>query len=67
MKKRLIPHKYIKKAYTKEDNIKDEDFQLEDPTKNIDKLPKEMFQILGDVISFMENINKIEGEKNENK
>lgn len=64
MKKRLIPRKYIEKAYIKDNKSQDINLNLEDTTENIDKLPKEMFQILEDVISFIENINKYEGDKN---
>jgi type III secretion system FlhB-like substrate exporter len=67
MKKRLILNKNIKKAYTQELETKDLDLNLESQAESIDKLPKEMFQILGEVISFIEITNKFEGDKNENK
>lgn len=67
MKKRLILSKNIKKAYTQELETKDLDLNLESQAESIDKLPKEMFQILGEVISFIEITNKFEGDKNENK
>ena len=63
MKRRLILNKNIKKAYTQEIERKDLDIKQESQVENIDKLPKEMFQILGEVISFIEIINKFEGEK----
>ena len=63
MKRRLILNKNIKKAYTQEIERKDLDIKQESQVENIDKLPKEMFQILGEVISFIETTNKFEGEK----
>lgn len=66
MKKRLIPRKYIEKAYIN-NKSQDANLNLEDTTEKIDKLPKEIFQILGNVISFIENTNKIEGDNDENK
>lgn len=65
MKKRLIPKKYIERAYTLEVENPNKDLDLETTEEKIDKLPKEMFQILGEIISFIENTNKFEGEKNE--
>lgn len=67
MKKRLISKKYMKKAYTQDLQNLEMDINLESIEDKIDKLPKEMFQILGEVISFVENTNKFEGDKNENK
>ena len=67
MKKRLIPKKYIKKAYTRDNEKQDFNMDLEPMADKIDKLPKEMFQIIGEVISFIEKTNTIEGDKNENK
>lgn len=68
MKKRLISFKTIEKAYTKEETNSDIDVKVESIEERIDKLPKEMFQILGEIVSFIENTNKIEGDKNhENK
>lgn len=67
MKKRLILNKNIKKAYTQELETKNLDLNLDSQVENIDKLPKEMFQILGEVISFIEITNKFEGDNNENK
>ena len=64
MKKRLISRKHIEKAYTTDILSQDIDLNLESMEEKIDKLPKEMFQILGEVISFIENTNKVEGDKN---
>lgn len=67
MKKRLIPKKYIKKAYTQDIESQNVDINTDSHVEDIDKLPKEMFEILGEVISFIENTNKFEGDKHENK
>lgn len=66
MKKRLISRKHIEKAYTIDILNHDIDLNLEPIEERINKLPKEMFQILGEVISFIENTNKFEGDKHEN-
>lgn len=67
MKKRLISKKYIEKAYTQDSQNIEIDIRLESIGDKVDKLPEEIFQILGQVISFVENINKFEGDKDENK
>ena len=67
MKKRLISKRYIEKAYTQDLQNVEMDINLESIEDKVDKLPEEMFQILGEVISFVENTNKFEGDKNENK
>ncbi|WP_313755801.1 hypothetical protein [Tissierella sp.] len=64
MKKRLISRKHIEKAYKTDTLSGDIDLNLEPIEEKIDKLPKEMFQILGEIISFIENTNKFEGDKN---
>lgn len=66
MKKRLISPKHVEKAYTTDALNQDVDLNLEPIEEKIDKLPKEMFQILGEVISFIESTNIIEGDKHEN-
>jgi type III secretion system FlhB-like substrate exporter len=63
MKTRLISRKYIEKAYIK-DEVREELLEEESVEEKVDKLPKEMFQILGEVISFIEKTNKLEGDKN---
>lgn len=66
--KRLISRKSIEEAYKTDTLVQDIELNLESTEEKIDKLPKEMFQILGEVISFIENTNKFEGDKNhENK
>lgn len=66
MKKRLISKRHIEKAYTQDSQKADMDISLESIEDKVDKLPTEMFQILGEIISFIENTNKLEGDKNEN-
>lgn len=67
MKKRLIPKKAISKAYSQEEQRADLDLNIGSPESDVDKLPKEIFEILGEVLSFIETTNKLEGDKNENK
>lgn len=67
MKKRLIPRKDIRKAYSQEEENPKFDLGPDSPRSNVNKLPKEIFEILGEVLSFIETTNKFEGDKNENK
>lgn len=67
MKNRLITKKYIERAYTKDLSLEDIDVNQRESKEDIDSLPHEMFEILGQVISFIENTNKLEGDNNENK
>lgn len=65
--KRLIPRKLIEKAYTL-DTVEELDSDKDTIAEKVEKLPEEMFQILGEIISFIENTNKLEGDQNhENK
>lgn len=67
MKKRLILRKDIKKAYSQDLEEPKLDLNIDSPKLDIDKLPKEIFEILGQVISFIETTSKFEEEENENK
>lgn len=67
LKKRLIPKKDIQKAYTKDLSFGDIELDKRDTKDDIDILPDEIFEILGQVISFVEKTNKLEGDINENK
>lgn len=68
MKKRLIPIKDITKAYTKEQKKPELEINMDSPNEDVDKLPKEIFEILGEVVSFIEITNKFEEDNNnENK
>ncbi len=64
--KRLISKKQIQKAYIKDIYNNEDDFEIEKEDK-LDHIPSEIFEILGSVIAFIEDKDKIEGEKNENK
>ncbi|CCQ98047.1 hypothetical protein CULT_780005 [[Clostridium] ultunense Esp] len=67
MKIRLVSKKQVKKAYEKKKVENKIDIKEELAIENIEKVPKELFQILGETLSFIENVNKMEGEKNEDK
>lgn len=67
MKKRLIPKKHIERAYTKDLSLEEVDRDREEEKNDIQSLPQEIFEILGEVISFIENTNKLEGDKHEDK
>ena len=67
MKKRLIPRKDIAKAYSQREEGPKLDLNMDSPLKDVEKLPKEIFEILGEVLLFIESTNKFEGDKNENK
>ena len=67
MKIRLISKKQLKKAYEKKKIENKIDIKEELAIENIEKVPRELFQILGETLSFIENVNKMEGEKNEDK
>ena len=67
MKKRLITNKYLKKAYDIKDSENQIDLKEENVEDNIEKLPKEIFLILAEALGFIEDVNKLEEEKNENK
>ena len=66
MKRRLISRKYVEKAYKKEFANVEIDLNTKPNKEKVHRLPKEMFQILGVVINYIENINKLEGDKDEN-
>ena len=63
MKKRLIPQKYIKNAYIKDLPKLELEKQAIGKKEEV-KLPKEIIEILGEFISFIENTNKLEGDIN---
>lgn len=73
MKKvRLVPQKQIKKAYDKNKIAKKIDLDEEMVKEklglnNVEEIPKEMFSILGETLSFIDKVNKMEGDKNEDK
>lgn len=67
MKIRLVSKKYIKNAYEKKKVESKIDLKEELGIENIEKIPKELFQILGETLSFIEKVNNMEGEKDEDK
>ena len=67
MKIRLVSKKHIKNAYEKKKNENKIDIKEELGIENIEKIPKELFLILGETLSFIDDINNIEGDKNEDK
>ncbi|MCF6460139.1 hypothetical protein [Clostridium sp. Cult3] len=67
MKIRLVPQKYIKEAYEKKKQEGNSQLKKELGIENVEKVPKELFQILGETLSFIENVNNMEGEKDEDK
>lgn len=66
MKKRLIPRKNIEKAYRQELESEDLDLSPDSSKVDIDKLPKEVFEILGELVSFIEVTSKFKGDGHEN-
>lgn len=67
MKKRLVSKASIEKAYKKDLSLEDMDLERRQTEDDIDTLPSEMFEILGQLVSFIERTNKLEGDNNENK
>lgn len=67
MKKRLVSKASIEKAYKKDLSLEDIDLERRQTEDDIDTLPSEMFEILGQLVSFIERTNKLEGDNNENK
>ena len=67
MKIRLISKKYVKNAYEKREVANKIDIEEELGIDNIERIPKELFQILGETLSFIENINSMEEDKDEDK
>lgn len=67
MKIRLISKKQLKKAYEKKKVANKIDVKEELGMKDLERIPKELFQILGETLSFIEKVNKKEEEENEDK
>lgn len=65
--RRIVANSLIRQAYKiedKEEKLIDE--KVETVREKTDRLPGEIFQIVGDLIDFIEIVNKLEG-KNEDK
>jgi type III secretion system FlhB-like substrate exporter len=67
MKIRLVSQKQVKKAYTRKSLPSAMDLKENLTMDNLDKLPKELFQILGETLSFIEYVNNKEGDLHEDK
>ena len=67
MKIRLASKKQIKEAYQRKKIQNKIKVQEELGLENIEKVPKELFQIIGETLSFIENINNMEEENHEDK
>ena len=67
MKIRLVSKKQIKNAYEKKKYENKVDIKEELGMENIEKVPKELFQILGETLSFIEDVNNMEEDKDEDK
>ena len=67
MRIRLVSQKHIKKAYEKKEVTNKLDIKEELGIENIERVPKELFQILGETLSFIESINNMEEDKDEDK
>jgi len=67
MKIRLVSKKHVQNAYEKKKTDQRMDIKEESIEEKIEKIPKELFEVLGETLSFIDNVNTIEGDKNENK
>ncbi|NLJ98607.1 MAG: hypothetical protein GX320_04975 [Tissierellia bacterium] len=67
MKIRLVSKQDIKNAYEKKQIDSKIDLNKSLDMEKLEKVPNELFQILGETLSFIENINNMEGNKNEDK
>ncbi len=67
MKKRLIRRQDIARAYTQDQDTEKLELNMDSAREDVDKLPKEIFQILGEVLSFIESTNKFKEDQNEDK
>jgi type III secretion system FlhB-like substrate exporter len=67
MKIRLVSKKHVKNAYEKKNNRSKIDLKEELAIENIEEVPKELFQILGETLSFIESVNNMEVDKDEDK
>lgn len=67
MKIRLITKEQVRKAYGKKKRENILDIKEELGIKDIDNVPKEVFRILGETLSFIEYLNTKEDDTDENK
>ena len=67
MKIRLVSQNQIKKAYTKRNIPTSNDSENSFSMDKLEKLLKELFQIIGETLSFIEYVNNKEDDLYENK
>ncbi|NLW23140.1 MAG: hypothetical protein GXY88_07825 [Tissierellia bacterium] len=67
MRKRLVSSKYIKSAYEKKKVANKLDLREGLDIENIERIPEELFQIIGETLSFIECIDNMEGDRDEDK
>ena len=60
MKLRIVPRKEVQKAYKRDFIDRNFDIKEEKVLDDIDKVPKELFSILSEVLTFVEKIDREE-------
>ena len=60
MKLRIVPRKEVQKAYKRDFIDRNFDINEEKVLDDIDKVPKELFSILSEVLTFVEKIDREE-------
>jgi type III secretion system FlhB-like substrate exporter len=58
MKLRIVPRKEVQKAYKRDFIDRNFDIKEEKVLDDIDKVPKELFSILSEVLTFIEKIDR---------
>jgi len=58
MKLRIVPRKEVQKAYKRDFIDRNFDIKEEKVLDDIDKVPKELFSILSEVLTFVEKIDR---------
>ena len=58
MKSRIVPRKEVQKAYKRDFIDRSFDIKEEKILDDIDKVPKELFSILSEVLTFIEKIDR---------
>ena len=58
MKLRIVPRKEVQKAYKRDFIDRNFDINEEKVLDDIDKVPKELFSILSEVLTFVEKIDR---------
>lgn len=61
MRRRMfVPKDIIKRAYRNDIEIREEVIEEETVVEKVDKLPEELFKVVGKVVSFIEVSDKME-------